>query len=137
MDYPIIIAPLDEEDGGGYLGFAPDLPGCMSDGDTAEEALLNTKEAVSEWIETARRRGMDIPEPGSAAARERNEKTQLVNALKQLAGSFDQIENRVHELERMVREIEDRFDHEEAWARFADITSLPVTSPPRLKHSIC
>ncbi|BCH12117.1 hypothetical protein MesoLj131c_63750 [Mesorhizobium sp. 131-3-5] len=135
MDYPIIIAPLGEEDGGGYLGFAPDLLGCMSDGETHEETLANTKEAIAEWIETAERRGMEIPAPGSAASRERSEKEHLVSALKDLAGSVDHIENRIQELERVVRDMEDRFHHEDAWARFADITSLPVTR--QTKHSVC
>lgn len=136
MEYPIIIAPLTKEDGGGYLGFAPDLLGCMSDGETYEEALANTKEAITEWIETARRRGMEIPVPGSTAARERSEKEQLVNALKDLAGSVDHIESRIQELERVVRDMEDRFQHEDAWAKFADLTSLPLAAPPS-KHSIC
>lgn len=130
MEYPIIIAPLGEEDGGGYLGFAPDLLGCMSDGDTPEEALSNTRQAVTEWLETARRRKMDIPAPGSAAERERSEKAQLANALRDLAGSVDHIEGRIEELERIVRDIQERVEHEDAWARFADITAIPA---PRLK----
>jgi len=126
MDYPIILAPLSEEDGGGYLGFAPDLPGCMSDGDTLDEALANTREAVSEWIETAQRRGMELPLPGSAAQREREEKELLVDALKELSGGMDHIETRLVELEKVVRELEERLDHEDAWARFADITAIPA-----------
>src|SRR5690606_27924749 len=113
MDYPIILAPLSEEDGGGYLGFAPDLPGCMSDGDTLDEALANTREAVSEWIETAQRRGMELPLPGSAAQREREEKELLVDALKELSGGMDHIETRLEELEKVVRELEERLDHED------------------------
>ena len=133
MDYPIILAPLDEEDGGGYLGFAPDLPGCMSDGETIEEALTNTREAIGEWIETAKRRGMALPLPGSAAHREREEKEQLVASLKELAGGMDHIETRLEELERVVRDIEDRLDHEDAWARFADLAAIPVDRPKRQK----
>jgi len=36
LDYPVLIEPLSLEDGGGFLATVPDLPGCMSDGDTAE-----------------------------------------------------------------------------------------------------
>lgn len=66
IDYPITIVPLSEEDGGGYLGQALDLPGCMSDGETEAEALANTKQAVAEWIEECKALGRRIPEPGSA-----------------------------------------------------------------------
>lgn len=137
MDYPIIIAPLTEEDGGGYLGFAPDLPGCMSDGETPEEALANTEEAVAEWLETAERRCMIAPQPGSEAKRDREEKEHLINALRELAGGMNHIENRIEELERVVRDLEDRLDHEAAWARFADIASLPLEKPQRDRQGVC
>jgi hypothetical protein len=39
LDYPVIIEPLATEDGGGFVATVPDLPGCMSDGGTPEEAL--------------------------------------------------------------------------------------------------
>ncbi|WP_347338750.1 type II toxin-antitoxin system HicB family antitoxin [Bradyrhizobium nanningense] len=37
--YKIIIEPLSEEDGGGFVATVPDLPGCMSDGATEFEAV--------------------------------------------------------------------------------------------------
>ncbi len=39
LEYAIHIERLAESDGGGYLATVPDLPGCMSDGATPEEAL--------------------------------------------------------------------------------------------------
>ena len=135
MDYPILLAPLSEEDGGGFVGLVPDLPGCMSDGKTAEEALANTQQAILEWIDTARRRDLPLPAPGSSVRRARHEKERLVADLKDLAGNLDQIECRVDELERVLREVEERLDHEEEWARFAEITVLPVRSAKPLKGS--
>lgn len=41
----------------------PELPGCMADGSTLEEALRNFGAIVSEWIETAEILGREIPEP--------------------------------------------------------------------------
>ena len=41
------------EEGGGYLIEFPDLPGCMSDGETLEEAIENGKDALQCWIEAA------------------------------------------------------------------------------------
>jgi predicted RNase H-like HicB family nuclease len=46
-----------------YIVEVPELPGCMSDGETYEEALKNIKVIISEWIETARELGREIPEP--------------------------------------------------------------------------
>jgi antitoxin HicB len=62
-EYPVVIEPLSEEDGGGFLATVPDLPGCMSDGDTREAAARAIAGAISAWIEEARRLGREIPEP--------------------------------------------------------------------------
>ncbi len=41
----------------------PELPGCMADGATAEEALENAEIVISEWLETAEALGREIPAP--------------------------------------------------------------------------
>lgn len=41
----------------------PELAGCMADGNTPVEALENVETIINEWIETARARGREIPEP--------------------------------------------------------------------------
>ena len=46
-----------------YIVEVPELPGCMSDGETYEEALRNIQLIISEWIETAKELGREIPEP--------------------------------------------------------------------------
>lgn len=61
--YPVNIRPLSEEEGGGFLVEYPDLPGCMADGDTIEEALHEGEDAVEAWIATAKAEGAKIPEP--------------------------------------------------------------------------
>jgi predicted RNase H-like HicB family nuclease len=67
-DYPIIIEPLSEEDGGGFLATVPDLPGCMSDGETREEAARAIADAISAWIEEAKSIGRPVPRPSSHLA---------------------------------------------------------------------
>ncbi len=62
-DYPIQVQALSEEDGGGFVAFAPDLPGCMSDGNTQEEAIANLRDAIAAWTEEARTIGREIPQP--------------------------------------------------------------------------
>ena len=63
LRYSVLIEPLSTDDGGGFVAVVPDLPGCMSDGDTAEEALANVREAIAEWIEEARALARPIPPP--------------------------------------------------------------------------
>jgi predicted RNase H-like HicB family nuclease len=65
--YRIEIRSLPADEGGGYLAWVPDLPGCMSDGDSPTEAVQNAQQAISEWIEEAVRLGHEIPEPSHAA----------------------------------------------------------------------
>jgi antitoxin HicB len=65
-EYAVVIEPLSEEDGGGFLASVPDLPGCMSDGDTREEAARNVEDAIASWLEEARLVGRAIPEPRAA-----------------------------------------------------------------------
>ncbi len=41
----------------------PELPGCMADGATYEEAVANARIVIAQWIETAKELGRSIPEP--------------------------------------------------------------------------
>lgn len=56
----VIIYP-DPEDGG-YVVEVPSLPGCVSQGETREEALTNAREAIDLWIESARSLNLPVPE---------------------------------------------------------------------------
>jgi len=47
-----------------YIAEVPELPGCMADGKTYEEALKNTQIIIDEWIQTAKELGRQVPEPG-------------------------------------------------------------------------
>ncbi|MCF6126642.1 MULTISPECIES: type II toxin-antitoxin system HicB family antitoxin [Mesorhizobium] len=46
----------------------PDLPGCVSDGDTPEEAIANVQDAIAAWIEAAHELGRSIPRPSRKLA---------------------------------------------------------------------
>ena len=69
LEYTVHIEQLAEDDGGGYLATVPDLPGCVSDGATPEEALKNVQEAIASWIEAAKEWKQDIPKPSPPLAR--------------------------------------------------------------------
>jgi predicted RNase H-like HicB family nuclease len=59
--YELIIFWSDEDRR--YVVEVPELPGCMADGETYEEAIKNAQVVISEWIETARSVGREIPQP--------------------------------------------------------------------------
>lgn len=48
MKLKIVLEPSDE---GGYTVYVPALPGCLSEGDTMEEALTNIQEAIELYLE--------------------------------------------------------------------------------------
>ena len=62
------IKPLPVEDGGGYMIEFPDFPGCMSDGETPEEALREGRDALASYKRTLEELGRKIPEAGEAFA---------------------------------------------------------------------
>lgn len=59
--YEIIIFWSSDDDA--YVAEVPELPGCMADGETYQEALANAEIIIQEWIETAKEVGRPIPEP--------------------------------------------------------------------------
>jgi predicted RNase H-like HicB family nuclease len=61
IQYGLVISLLSDEDGGGYFVEVPDLPGCMADGETLEEAISNIQDAIDSWIEAAKAERKTIP----------------------------------------------------------------------------
>ena len=59
--YEIIIYWSDEDQA--FIAEVPELPGCMADGKTYQEAIANAEVVMQEWIETAKGLGRTIPEP--------------------------------------------------------------------------
>jgi len=66
--YRITLCPLEVTEGGGWLAEVPELPGCMSDGETPLQAVENVMDAISCWIEAAEEDGRPVPAPAGAAA---------------------------------------------------------------------
>lgn len=48
MKLRVVLEPSEE---GGYTVYVPSLPGCVSEGDTEEEALVNIREAIELYLE--------------------------------------------------------------------------------------
>jgi predicted RNase H-like HicB family nuclease len=61
LRYEIIIYWSAEDQA--FIAEAPELPGCMADGNTHREALSNLEVVMAEWIETAKEMGRAIPQP--------------------------------------------------------------------------
>lgn len=66
--YQFTVRPLSSEEGGGYLVEYPDIPGCMSDGETIEEAIANAREALRDCMEVFKESGRKVPKPSIEAA---------------------------------------------------------------------
>ncbi len=60
MDYVVIIEKASD---GSYSAYVPDLPGCVSCGDTIEEVRRLIEEAVDLHIDSLRRHGEAVPSP--------------------------------------------------------------------------
>jgi predicted RNase H-like HicB family nuclease len=46
-----------------YIVEVPELPGCMADGQTYQQAVSNAEVIIGEWIETAKELGRSVPQP--------------------------------------------------------------------------
>lgn len=55
---------LEKSEEGGYTVYVPALPGCISEGDTLEEALANIREAIALYLETLEE---ELPEDAQLA----------------------------------------------------------------------
>ncbi len=67
-EYQFTVRPLSADEGGGYLVEYPDIPGCMSDGETIKEAIANGREALRDCLEVFRESGRKLGRPGIEAA---------------------------------------------------------------------
>ena len=62
---PYRLEILPDADEGGYVVCYPELKGCISSGETIEEAIANALDAKREWLTAALEDGIEIPEPES------------------------------------------------------------------------
>ncbi len=61
--YRIVVRPLTEAEGGGFLAYYPELKYCAGDGDTPEAALQDARLAFAAWMAAAKANGRHIPAP--------------------------------------------------------------------------
>ena len=62
MKYVYVIEKAND---GSYSAYVPDLPGCTTSGETADEVKKNIKNAVAAYIDSLREHGEPVPSPTS------------------------------------------------------------------------
>ena len=68
MKLPYKMEIVEDKEEGGYVVSFPDLPGCLTCGETMETALANASSAKREWLSAALEEGVEIHEPDSLEA---------------------------------------------------------------------
>ena len=68
-DYAIEVTPLPPDEGGGYLVTMPDLPGCVADGATLEEAISEARDAFLAWSMAEMEDRGKLPQPDTYSGR--------------------------------------------------------------------
>lgn len=66
--YRFEVRPIPKAEGGGFLVAIPDLPGCLADGDTFEQAIASARQAFDAWVGASKDMGREVPRPGELAA---------------------------------------------------------------------
>lgn len=120
MHYPVAIEPGSAKVTWGVV--VPDLPGYFSAGDTLEEALLNTEEAIIGWIAATIDEGQDIPAP---------------SAIEELRAVHKEVQGWIWAVEKVDPSmLDDRYGVEAAvGGGEACVEGTGLTSPPRLNSS--
>ncbi len=60
MRYRVLI---EQDEDGVFVAEVPNLPGCVSQGDTREQALANVREAIAAYVESLEDHGDPVPPP--------------------------------------------------------------------------
>lgn len=132
MPHPVVISALSQEDGGGYIAYSPDLPGCLADGETPEEALTAFRDALNEWADEMRANNLEIPAPWASAegsAKRGAALKRLVGMQQEVIAKQDALIQRLSQLTTdMLREIEKGSALDARWSQSC-ITQTAVAHP--------
>lgn len=90
MPYPMEL--VEDKKEGGFVVSYPDLPGCITCGETMESALANAKDAKRVWIEAALEDGIEIDEPNSLEKYSGQFKLRIPRSLHKLLAEHSQKE---------------------------------------------
>jgi predicted RNase H-like HicB family nuclease len=113
IEYTVQISWSTED--GAYIAMPAELPGCMADGQTQEEALANLKVIIEEWIAVAKEQNRKIPEPMSVQDLARFQEHAMAEQQERVHQYIRQ------EVEKAVTEVVQKFVQQQAvsgWASF-------------------
>ena len=65
MAMPYRMEIVEDKEEGGFVAFYPELPGCITCGETIESVAANALDAKKVWLEAALEEGIEIQEPES------------------------------------------------------------------------
>jgi antitoxin HicB len=133
--YPIVVVQLSAENGGGFLAYAPDLQGCMSDGETPEEALRNAQQAVTEWVEEALESKREVHLPGTAAKASEQAKQNLIKMIRDQSKTIEQFDSELKEMRAALIDMSERLEKREVPAMWGSAAAY-VTSRQASEDSV-
>lgn len=126
----IIWSPED----GAYLAIPAQLPGCVADGVTPEEALKNLKVVIAEWIEVAKEEGREIPKPHTLEDIARLQ-------MQATAAIQEQVQKKIETaVQQLVRQITAAQPSTQGWAREfysvepEEMETVGVSQPRRVRR---
>lgn len=132
--YAIVVQPLAEDEGGGYLAIVPDLPGCMGDGETQEAALADARLAIQAWVEAASDLGREIPEPGTAFEKAKTRNQALKDAMIALLDYVDHADSKIDRLETRINHLLSLMQDDSSSRRVGDMLVAAKGVTPQHCH---
>jgi antitoxin HicB len=78
--YPFLIRPLTSDEGGGFMIEYPDLPGCISDGETPEDAIEQGRDAVKAYLRSCIKHKDPVPSASKASGQWRQRVPRTLHA---------------------------------------------------------
>ena len=81
LELPYRLEIVEDTEEGGFAAAYPELPGCVTCGETVEQAAANAQEAKRVWLEAAWEEGLPIPEPNNLEASSGQFKLRLPRSL--------------------------------------------------------
>ena len=92
-EYSVLVIWSKEDEA--YLAFVAELPGCIADGPTQEQAIANAREVAQQWVEVATEEKRPVPPPMSSEDREEIERANQIQLREAIQQSIEQAVNEI------------------------------------------
>ena len=117
-----------------YIAVVSDLPGCMADGKTPEQALANARQIIKEWIEVAKEEKRQIPPPLSAQDIGRMIRQQMIEEQKLIMTQLEKAAKAMmpEMIDHLKQQLQAKSPARNPWARggipYDDLESIKAAS---------